>query len=154
MLRVVSLTLVLFCSLFAVSLLQGCGEQASAESRVAGTYELDTDAAKAAMQAEIDQMEDEMEKMGATMMLGMIDSISMTLTLNEDGTANGEMTRDGEPNPATGTWTLDGDSITISMAAEGDEPDAMSGTVDGDTIRMSGDDAEMPFDLVFVRQAS
>ena len=156
MFRVVILTVALVCSMFAVSLLQGCSESVSAEARVAGTYELDAAAVKAAMQAEIDQIEDEMEKMGASMMMGMIDSMSITLTLNEDGTANGEMSMMGEATPASGTWTIDGDNITVTMAAEGDAPEAMSGTVDGDTIRLSADDenADMPFDLVFVRQAS
>lgn len=156
MFRVVILTVALVCSMFAVSLLQGCSESVSAEARVAGTYELDAAAVKAAMQAEIDQIEDEMARGVASMALKRFDRMSATVTLNEDGTANSEESRGGEPTLATGTWTLDGDTITITMAAEGGEPRSMSGSIDGDTMRLSADDenADMPFELVFIRQAS
>ena len=156
MIRFTILTLALLCSAFAVSLLQGCSEAALSESSVPGTYALDTDAMKAAMQAEIDQIEDEMARGVASMALKRFDRMSATVTLNEDGTANSEESRGGEPTLATGTWTLDGDTITITMAAEGGEPRSMSGSIDGDTMRLSADDenADMPFELVFIRQAS
>jgi hypothetical protein len=144
--------MVLLCSMFVISMLQGCGESATA--RAAGTYELDTTAMKAAVQAEIDSMEDEMEKMAAGMMLGMLDGMSMTLTLNEDGTASGVVVMNGEEDPATGTWTLDGDSISITMESEDTAAEEMTGTLEGDTIRLSNPGDEMPFDMVFNRRAS
>ncbi|MFB3431937.1 MAG: hypothetical protein ABL309_13555 [Phycisphaerales bacterium] len=152
MIRTAMPTTVVLISMLVISMLQGCAESPAA--RVAGTYELDTDAMKAAMQAEIDQMEDEMEKMGASMMLGMIDGMSMTLTLNEDGTASGVVVMNGEEDPASGTWTLDGDAISITMASEGGSPEEVTGTLDGDTIRMPSPGGQMPIDMVFKRQRS
>jgi len=154
MFRVFGLTVALLGCLLIASMLQGCGDSGTA--KVAGTYELDKTAMKAAMQAEIDGIEDDMEKMGAAMMLGMIDMMSITITLNEDGSANGLMVMGGDEDPATGSWTLNGKAISITLAPEGDSnPETMSGTFDGDTIRLDApEEEEMPFQMVFTRKAA
>lgn len=146
--RVTALLLTLFC----IAHVSGCG---ASESSVAGTYELDKEAVRAAAKAEMEKQaaaedDDDMAAFGATMMLGMIEQMSMTLTLNEDGTAAAVMTMTGETENATGTWSLDGGNISITLAAEGEQPDTATGTVEGDTITMAstGDD-DMPFNLVF-----
>ena len=152
--RVTSLAVVLLCAMLAASLRGGCAASASPVPEVAGTYELDREAVKAAMQAEIELIEDEEERWDALTIMGTIDMMSITLTLNQDGTANGEMTMFDEAHPASGTWTLDGGTLTVIVAPEGDEAATMIGTVDGDTIRLSveDEDEDMPFDLVFVRR--
>lgn len=161
MIRTALVRVTLLISLFGFAVVGGCGDSkdsgdgartpAAATLNAAGTYSLDKEAVKAAMQAEIDKIEDPMEKMGASMMLGMIDMMSITITLNEDGTATGTMAMGGDEDPASGSWTLDGNVISITMASEGDSPETMTGTFDGDTIRLSDADDEMPFQMVFKR---
>jgi hypothetical protein len=128
-------------------------------ANVAGSYELDKEAVKKAMQAEIDKQkaageEDPM----AGMAMAMVDSMTVTMTLNADGTANMNMTMPmmGSGQAATGTWTLSGSRITVTAAAEGEEPTPKTGTVSGDTItfeKVEGDD-DMPFDMVFKKKAA
>ena len=144
------LTLIVFCCL-AMLQLSGCSK---AGSNVAGTYELDKESIKAAMQAEIDKIEDPAEKMGAGMMMGMIDALNMTMTLNDDGSATLKMEGMGEMSEATGTWTVNGNQITVTAAEEGEEPEPANGTIDGDTITLSleNNDSDMPFDLVFKKK--
>lgn len=153
MFRVFGLTVALMGLFLIASMLQGCGD--SAVSKAAGTYELDTAAMRTSMQAEIDKIEDQMEKMGASMMLGMIGEMSITITLNADGTANGVMVMAGEEDPATGSWTLEGNAISITMTPEGESTaETMTGTFEGDTIRLDAPGEEMPFQMIFKRKAA
>jgi len=149
MIRTALLTIALLCAVFLTSMLQGCGD--SSEASAAGTYSLDKAAMKTALQAEIDSIEDPMEKMGASMMLGMIDEMSMTLSLNQDGTASGVFVMADEEENVYGNWTLTGSNISISLAPEGDTPETMAGTFNGDTIRLSDPDDDTPFQMVFKR---
>jgi hypothetical protein len=153
--RLTAFAAVLLLVLVSVLSLAGCGASAAS---VAGTYELDKEAVKAAARAEIEtqkdsEEQDEMAEFGNVMMLGMIDSMAMTLTLNADGTAQIVTRMMGNADTARGTWKLDGKTITISAAAEGEELTAMKGTVDGDTITMQPDDEDMPFAPVFKKKA-
>ncbi len=157
MIRIATLTMVLLCSVLITSLLQGCGDSGTAKA--VGTYELDTAAMKTAMLAEIENTEDENEKMALGSMLGIIDATSMTITLNEDGTASvvmsGPMAVDDDEEHDSGTWTLTDQDISITMTSEGDDTsETITGTLEGDTIRLSSPDDEMPFDMVFNRRAS
>lgn len=147
--RQFSLRLSLFLALLTLILLPGCE---SAMDRAAGSYDLDKTQVKAAMQKEIDKLEDPAEKAQMSMMMGMIDAFSMTLTLNADGTATGEMGMGGDSQDATGTWTINGDQVSVTLAAEGEEPETMSGTLSGDTLKFDPPEEEdVPFDLVFTR---
>jgi len=150
MIRTALLTITLFCAVFLTSMLQGCGD--SSEASAAGTYELDKAAMKTALQAEIDSIEDPMEKMGASIMLDMIDAMSITLTLNQDGTASGVFLMGEDEDRASGNWTLTGSDISIALASEeGDTPETMAGTFNDDTIRLSDPDEDSPFQMIFTR---
>ncbi len=67
--------------------------------------------------------------------------VAMTMTLNEDGTA--AMTAPGQEGEATGTWTLEGDQITITI---NDSP--ATGTVTEEGILL----AEGGMELTFTRE--
>lgn len=149
-------SLLLVASMFCVASLASCGPSTSS---VAGTYELDKVAVKAAMQAEIDKQkesgeEDPMAGFGAAMAMGMIDSMSITMTLNADGTATMLMQMMGDTESAKGTWTLDGNKITVTAAAEGETPEPATGTVSGDIITLKmPESGDQPFDMVFKKKA-
>ncbi len=146
--RTVYFTMLLLCACVLTGALSGCGQ--SAEAAAAGVYELDKERIKEEMQAQIDAMEDETEQAEAQMGLAFIEMMSMTLTLNEDGSASGVMSMMGESDHATGSWTIDGSQIAITLAGEGEEPETMSGTLAGDTLELEpDDDGMMPFNLVF-----
>ena len=87
---------------------------AMADASVAGTWYLST------------------QKMGDTEINAAELGISMVLTLGEDGSVSF--------NDGTGTWTMDGDQITITI---GDAP--ISGTVTADSITLADEDMTMVF---------
>ncbi len=148
MTRSFALVAALLFTVLTTALLQGCG---SSTAKAAGTYELDKEAMKASMQAEIDKIEDEGEKMMAGMMMGMVDGMTMTFVLNEDGTVDASTTVMGQVDSAKGTWTLKGSTITFTMTeTDAGDPETMTGTLKGDSIELnSPDEDEMPFNLVF-----
>lgn len=152
--RITTLTAIALLTLVSACILTGCGQ--SAQAAMAGVYELDKAKIKADMQTQIDATEDEQEKMGMQMMAGFIDAMTMTLTLNEDGTATGVFTAMGDTENATGTWTINGDSISVTLGSGDEEPDTMSGTVDGDTFELvppGDDESDMPpFNLAFKKR--
>lgn len=135
-------------------LLNGCG--GVSESSVAGVYEIDKAAIKAAAEAEMKKEQDPNDPMagfGASMMMGMIDSMNMTMTLNADKTATMVVSAMGQSDTATGTWSLSGSEITVTVASPGDTAEPVTGTVDGDTITLTPPSEEdMPFDLVFKKK--
>lgn len=144
---------VLLLAMLCLAALSGCGQTMA---DVAGVYELDKEAIKAAAKAEMDKQsgdEQGMAALGSAMVLGMIEQMTMTLTLNADGTASMLMRGMGDEDTSTGTWSLEGTTISISMDARGGGPDDASGTVDGDTITfIPPDDEDMPFNLVFKKK--
>ncbi|MFI4854282.1 MAG: hypothetical protein ACIAQF_04790 [Phycisphaerales bacterium JB065] len=148
MTRQFALIVALLGALFTTALLQGCG---SSSAKAVGTYELDKEAMKAAVQAEVDQTEDPMEKMGKSMMLGMLDSLSMTFELKADGTFDGTSTMMGETDTVKGNWSLKGSTITFKMSeTDPGDPEEMTGTLSGGTITLiPPDDEDAPFNLIF-----
>jgi len=147
---------ILFVSILALSVgaLPGCGssETESATSSAAGSWELDREVIRAAMQLEIDQIEDPMEKAGAGMMLSMLENLSMTIDLNPDGTCTGTMTMMGDTDESTGTWTLNDGVITITMVNADGEPEAMTGTLRGDRFELHDIDENSSMKMVFRRR--
>lgn len=135
MLRQLLIILLSLSLLSAATLLSACSP--SPESKVAGDYSIDKQATRADLQNRIDSIENEETKIGAQMMLAMIDTFDWTLTLNEDMTASGTTALMGQTTTATGTWSLDGDAITISMAEPGQSPELARGTVRDDLIILS-----------------
>ncbi len=156
------LSVVLMCTL----LLTACGGGggggggAATETSVAGVYELDKAAIRKAaeeelkkQQAEAGGEENPLGDRGVSMMMGMIDEMNMTLTLNADKTAKMDMSMMGDTTVATGTWSLSGSTITITLAEEGRPPEPATGTVSGNTITLNPpEDEEMPFDMVFKKK--
>jgi len=129
-------------------LITGCGPSPMAEA--AGTYELDNEAIQADFQQRLDEMEDGPEKMGAQMAAGMISSMQMTITLNEDGTASVDTTMMGQTDQAPATWSISGETVTLTVTPEEGEPDTATGTLEGGTLTLDPPDGEnMPIDLVF-----
>ena len=69
--------------------------------------------------------------------------VNIVMTLGEDGTA--AMTMPDSPDPVTGTWTLDGDQITLNVADEA----PITGTVTAEAIALEQEGQIM----IFTREA-
>lgn len=128
----------------------------SGSANVAGTYEIDKEAMKQGM-AEAAKTADPNEpgaEFAASMMQGMIDNMSITLTLETNGSAKIVTQMMGQSDTATGTWTLDGKTISITAGVEGKDAATMKGTVSGSTITMHPEkDQGMPSNMVFKKKA-
>ena len=131
--------------------LQACGK--SPTMTHAGTWELDIQVVKDAMEAEIARIEDPEERqameLGMAMIgAGMLDAMNMTLVLNPDGTASSTTRLLDESQTVQGTWSQDGDTLTIRMT-EGEQSDTVSAVVDGDTLELLPPEGEdMPFRML------
>lgn len=146
----------LFISLVTIFSMSSCGNPMD---EIAGSYELDKATVKAALQAEIDLQAESsdgpVDAFGATMAMGMIDAMSMTLTLNADGTASSTMSAMGQTKSASGTWTYENEKVSITLSEEGETPDTATGVYAQDSIRMNFEGEEkLPFELVFKKLAS
>ena len=129
--RIVSLTLVV---LMIAALFVGCGSDS-----VPGTYKL-----KKINDKSIKEFYEEIAKAAGVDLSTMgIDVNKMedmiTITLKDDGTAemkgSFEMDEDAEDQVATGTWTQDGDKVTITVDGKAQECTFKSGEL---TITESG----------------
>jgi hypothetical protein len=150
-------TAVLSAIILGAGLLPGCGQEAASSSH-AGVWELDIQVVKDAMMAEIEAMEDSAEReameLGMAMIgSGMLDTMSMVLVLNPDGTASSTSTMMGESDTVHGTWSAKGDLLTIEMT-EGGESDSVSALVDDDTLELLPPEGEeMPFRMIMRKRA-
>jgi len=100
-------TIKLVCALGLAGIsLVGCGG-------VEGTYKLDKDETKKAMQAEIDKMPADKQQF-AKLGLAMADSMDVSLELKKDGTATMKLSMGDKPQEDNGTWKKDGDKVTIN----------------------------------------
>jgi len=143
--------------LFAAALLlQGCGQADTASH--AGTWELDTQAAMEAMEAEVAAIEDPEQKEamehGMSMMgAGMLEAMDMSLTLNPDGTATSTTSMMGRSETVTGKWSADGDFLTIKMSRDG-EFGLVNARVDGELLRLlPPEENGMPMPIVLRKRA-
>lgn len=131
--------------------LQACGK--SPAMKHAGTWELDIQVVKDAMEAEIAGIEDPDERqameLGMAMIgAGMLDAMNMTLVLKADGTASSTTRLMDESQTVHGTWSQDGDSLTIRMTDD-EQSDTVSAVVDGDTLELLPPEGEdMPFRMI------
>jgi hypothetical protein len=131
--------------------LQACGK--SPTMTHAGTWELDIQVVKDAMEAEIARIEDPEERqameLGMAMIgAGMLDAMNMTLVLNPDGTASSTTSLLDESQTVHGTWSQDGDNLTIRMT-EDEQTDSVSAVVTGDTLELLPPEGEdMPFRMI------
>jgi len=94
----------LACALAVVGLV-GCGG-------VEGTYKLDKDETKKAMEADIFMLAVlSFAKLG----MAMADKMDMTLELKKDNTASMKMSMDGKDSKEeTGTWKKEGDDVVLT----------------------------------------
>ena len=147
-------------SLAALLTLTACGPGADP---AVGTWKLDNAAtletASKMMETQMEGQPDEMKKMAADMMKKSIEAMNASITLKADGTASASMTMPnplgGEPmqNDATGTWKNENGDVTISMAAEGEEPEAQVAKLEGDTMTVTESKGGQEMTMVFKRQA-
>lgn len=153
MIRTITITLAILCSLITATLLQGCGD--SGVAKAAGTYELDRDAIKAELQKEIEKIDDPSEKYMATNILGGIDDMPlMTFVLAKDGTLEATTVMMGMTDTAKGNWSISGSTVTFRMTDTGEnDPDEMTGNLKGERIELNPPDGEeMPFKMIFKRK--
>ncbi len=129
------------------SLLGGCA--ASERSEVAGVYDLDSAAVLALASGSIDAVEDPSEKLAMGMALSMLQSLKVSLHLEEDGTA---AVRGLEP-VRSGSWSVSGETVTAMLGTEGDDADRYQAEWrDGRLVVPAGGAMELPFELVFERR--
>jgi len=89
---------------FAVS---GCGG-------VEGTYKLDKDATKKAMEAEIAKLPADQQEMAKKFGEGMADQMDVSMEIKKDGTVAMKVTMMGKTDEESGTWKKDGDNVTLT----------------------------------------
>jgi hypothetical protein len=124
-------------------------------SSAAGEWKLDGEAtiaanesSKAAMMADVPE---EAREMAEQMFTNMFKTMEVSLTLAEDGTVTGMATM---PNPmggeaienkTSGTWSADGNQVTIVTKDEGSTTeDTMVATMSGDTLTADVSEGEGP----------
>jgi len=136
-------------------ILAGCGGE-DAGGSVAGTYELVKDQAlldgvKAVASHDTGAASEE----ALAQIQSMVDGMSMTLQLKEDGTfeVNGTM---GEEMSASGTWKEEGSEVVLTTTHENgkkrEEPDIVRFTREGTSLRMPKNEKDQPFDMVLQRK--
>ncbi len=118
----------LMALVLTVSMFAACG----GSSGVDGTYEL-VSMKEGDTTYDVDQLKSMAEMMG-------VKGALITMELTSDGKAN-IASSFMEEVAGEGTYTLDGDKITVTIQ---DAP--VSGTVDGKTITLAQDDMEMVFE--------
>lgn len=155
---------VLTSSILAICLtvtLTACGgESSGGGSGPEGAWTLDIaafkDAMKASMEKEMagkDEAAAKMMKGFAETMLAKFDQASMEVTIKGDGTWEGSSNFPGgasgelEKDMSKGTWTLDGTTITMATTQRNGKEvdpakDTVTGTLDGDVIRVKADDGD------------
>lgn len=144
------LTLVMMVML--VGLISGCG--ASPMEKVAGTYNIDREAVKKDLQARIDASTDDMQKAQLSFALGMIDEMGFAIMLAANGTVSARVSMMEQESTANGTWTLNGDAISITLKGENEATgNTIHGTVSGNTIMLSPtSDQPMPVGMTLIKQ--
>ena len=97
----------LACALAVVGLV-GCGG-------VEGTYKLDKDETKKAMEADIAKMPADQQGL-AKLGMSFADKMDATLELKKDNTVSMKVTMDGKPEgkEQNGTWKKEGDDVVLS----------------------------------------
>lgn len=137
--------------LIGTASLQGCGRPDAASH--AGTWELDTEVVREAMAAEVAAIEDPEERRAMELgmaMMGekMLDAMSMTLTLNPDGSAASTTSMMDESETVRGTWSAEGDMLTIVMEQDG-QSQAVAARVDGELLELLPPEGQgMPLPMI------
>ncbi len=138
-------------ALLCLVVLPGCD---SAESKSAGNYMLDKEHMKSQVEAEMASAS-EADKAAMQMALQMLDSMSMSIELNADGSARSTVSLAGESQTSSGTWTLSGKNVSITMTDPEGNAETITGTLDGEVLELSPPaDADMPGNMVFRKRAT
>ncbi|MEZ5977670.1 MAG: hypothetical protein R3F34_05565 [Planctomycetota bacterium] len=128
-----------------------------------GTWAIDSEATVAAnmpmieAQADAQGQDEEMRTQMKEMFAGMLAEMQLTVTLAEDGTMQGTAEQPspfgGEPQQSTmtGTWTQEGDQVTMTGAEEGRAPETQIGTLDGDRMTIAMEAGPDTLQLIMVR---
>ncbi len=109
--------LILTMAVLAGGLLPACGDDPTGPESVAGTYILQTINGEA---------------LPVTVQTDVVSAGS--LQLNSAGTFTLSFTIDGRPDSESGTFTVDGSTVTLVDEGDVDEGDSITGTVSGNTI--------------------
>ena len=142
----ISLTVVL------LPLLSACGGKTPV-----GTWELDTEAVAKQLEAVFDkqyaEMPAEQQQMAKSMMKPMLDQFrqtTSTMEIEADGTyTTTSQTAEGEPQVESGTWTLEGDQITLEKS---DSDQSITGTFAGNEMRLTQKGGPIEFEAVLTRK--
>jgi len=122
----------------------GCA--APRESAVAGVYDLDASAVRDLAADGIDDIEDPSQQMAMGMALSMLQSLTISLHLEPDGTA---FVTGIQPAPS-GTWSVDGDRVSALLGVPGADAARAEAVLRAGTLVVpAGGGMELPFDLVF-----
>lgn len=125
----------------------GCS--APRERELAGLYVLNTSAVRDSAAEQIDAIEDPSQQMAMGMALSMLQSLTVCLHLEPDGTA---YVTGIEPQQR-GTWSADGNRIVAMLGVEGDDRDRYEAVLrEGWLVVPAGGASELPFELVFERR--
>jgi hypothetical protein len=133
--------------LLGALLVSGCGTPR--ERELAGLYVLNASAVRDSAAEQIDDIEDPSQQMAMGMALSMLQSLTISLHLESDGTA---YVTGIEPQQR-GTWSAEGNRIVAMLGVEGDDRDRYEGTLrEGWLVVPAGGASELPFELVFERR--
>ena len=133
--------------LLGALLVSGCGTPR--ERELAGLYVLNASAVRDSAAEQIDDIEDPSQQMAMGMALTMLQSLTISLHLEPDGTA---YVTGIEPQQR-GTWSAEGNRIVAMLGVEGDDRDRYEGTLrEGWLVVPAGGASELPFELVFERR--
>jgi hypothetical protein len=120
---------------------------------IVGTYEFDPDATARRLEAALAQARDEAEAFGLEMLLETVELLDGRVTLDANGKASMAIGDLEDAQTFVGTWTSTGGRIVIELALEGDEPEVLVASLDGDELVLSNpEDDESPA-MVFRRVA-
>lgn len=161
--------------LVLLAVLAGCGDRsgvsapgmAQSSASASGTWVLDTKALEASMRAGLEAamkadasasaLPPEAMEQALAGEIEKLKGASMELVIKDDKTWSAQSKGMGPGDgTASGTWTIAGKAITLVTTMQDgkarEQQDSMSGTWEGDTIRVSIPDAEMPVEMVLRRK--
>ncbi|MFV1959652.1 MAG: hypothetical protein ACC662_09600, partial [Planctomycetota bacterium] len=133
-------------------------------AKVAGRYEIDVDAFFEAMEAALRKKFEENpgdlppDVLDGTleMLRDQFGGLEFELVLDIDLTFTVEAVMAEETTEGEGTWTLEGDGVTLTQTEENgeslDEPQVLEGTWKDGTLRLKPDGETAPFEQVLHRQ--
>lgn len=117
-----------------ISLVQGCGS--SSDATLAGHWEIDREAVTNELTERIEQSDDPMEIGLARMAIGMVSGMDWRISMHDDGTLSLITEEDDNSLRAKGEWSLQGKAVNIEYVDERDRKSAMTGTLEGERIRI------------------